>query len=193
MVKNPPLRSDNDLRGSDRARQDATRTIVQETHHVLRESREFKQCVLVSHSRDSQQRHCALRTRCIRQLELRRSWQPRRNFVFNLRPSRRSAPPISLWDAGSTILLAYRFPHWPEAPPSSRVHPWKPEPWPPRERLHRPIASLLVSIRARPDSRPPSKGGYVSEFTAPYGTQPTLVDLIPRVPTRAVLLRHLCW
>jgi len=89
VVKNPPLRSDNDLRGSDRARQDATRTIVQETHHVLRESREFKQCVLVSHSRDSQQRHCALRTRCIRQLELRRSWQPRRNFLFNLRPSRR--------------------------------------------------------------------------------------------------------
>ena len=69
----------------------------------------------------------------------------------------------------------------------------KPEPWPPRERLHRPIASLLVSIRARPDSRSPSKGGYVSEFTAPYGTQPTLVDLIPRVSTRAVLLRHLCW
>ena len=89
MVRRPPLRSGNDLRGSDRARQDATRTIVQETHHVLRESREFKQCVLVSHSRDSQQRHCALRTRCIRQLELRRSWQPRRNFLFNLRPSRR--------------------------------------------------------------------------------------------------------
>ena len=93
-----------------------------------------------------------------------------------------------IWSAGRSYRMC-----WPEAPPSSRVHPWKPEPWPPRERLHRPIASLLVSIRARPDSRSPSKGGYVSEFTAPYGTQPTLVDLIPRVPTRAVLLRHLCW
>ena len=29
----------------------------------------------------------ALRTRCIRQLELRGSWQPRRNFVLSLRPS----------------------------------------------------------------------------------------------------------
>ena len=35
--------------------------------------------------------HCALRTSCIRQLELRRSWQPNRNFVFSLRPSRRDA------------------------------------------------------------------------------------------------------
>ena len=26
---------------------------------------------------------------CVRELELRRSWQPNRNFVFNLRPSRR--------------------------------------------------------------------------------------------------------
>ena len=46
-------------------------------------------CWIVSDSRDSQQGHCALRTSCIRQLELRRSWQPNRNFVFNLRPSRR--------------------------------------------------------------------------------------------------------
>ena len=29
----------------------------------------------------------ALRTRCIRQLELRGSWQPRRSFVLSLRPS----------------------------------------------------------------------------------------------------------
>ena len=36
-----------------------------------------------------QQGHCALRTSCVRELELRRSWQPNRNFVFNLRPSRR--------------------------------------------------------------------------------------------------------
>ena len=48
-------------------------------------------CWIVSDSRDSQQGHCALRTSCIRQLELRRSWQPNRNFVFNLRPSRRDA------------------------------------------------------------------------------------------------------
>ena len=46
-------------------------------------------CWIVSDSRDSQQGHCALRTQCIQQLELRRSWQPKRNFVFNLRPSRR--------------------------------------------------------------------------------------------------------
>ena len=48
-------------------------------------------CWIVSDSRDSQQGHCALRTSCIRQLELRRSWQPNRNFVFSLRPSRRDA------------------------------------------------------------------------------------------------------
>ena len=46
-------------------------------------------CWIVSDSRDSQQGHCALRTSCVRLLELRRSWQPNRNFVFNLRPSRR--------------------------------------------------------------------------------------------------------
>ena len=48
-------------------------------------------CWIVSDSRDSQQGHCALRTSCVRLLELRRSWQPNRNFVFNLRPSRRDA------------------------------------------------------------------------------------------------------
>jgi hypothetical protein len=48
-------------------------------------------CWIVSDSRDSQQGHCALRTSCVRLLELRRSWQPKRNFVFNLRPSRRDA------------------------------------------------------------------------------------------------------
>ena len=48
-------------------------------------------CWIVSDSRDSQQGHCALRTSCVRLLELRRSWQPIRNFVFNLRPSRRDA------------------------------------------------------------------------------------------------------
>ena len=46
-------------------------------------------CWIVSDSRDSQQGHCALLTSCIRHHELRRSWQPSRNFVFNLRPSRR--------------------------------------------------------------------------------------------------------
>jgi hypothetical protein len=46
-------------------------------------------CWIVSDSRDLQQGHCALRTSCIRELELRRSWQPNRNFVFSLRPSRR--------------------------------------------------------------------------------------------------------
>ncbi len=45
----------------------------------------------VDHCVSSVLGHCALRTRCIRQLELRRSWQPKRNFVFNLRPSRRDA------------------------------------------------------------------------------------------------------
>ena len=50
--------------------------------------RSAKRCD-VDHCVSSVLGHCALRTRCIRQLELRRSWQPKRNFVFNLRPSRR--------------------------------------------------------------------------------------------------------
>ena len=85
-------------------------------------------CWIVSDSRDSQQGHCALRTSCVRLLELRRSWQPNRNFVFNLRPSRRDEGQFLMaraWAAPGhmTRYLPWRTCTYPEAQRAACAHP----------------------------------------------------------------------